>query len=407
MNEGDEDSNSVVHRTVPANSVDARIDRALRWRLLLGRYASEHLPRGAADASPDGGKPAGFADAVQDAEELEKTLDFVYDREFARRAHRDAGRGTGDGLTIPAWLGGVRELFPREAAEVLERDALYRYGLTELVTDPEILGRAEPTTALLKAIVQFKHLMSPEVIAVARARVKEIVATMQATLETECLPALTGPQGSGRAPKVRVFRNVDWTRTIRRNLKHWDRDAGRLVAERIDFRRRTRDRSRWRIVISVDQSGSMTDSLIHAAVMAAIFAALPAVSVNLVLWDHRIVDASDLAADPLEVLMGVQLGGGTDMLPALKYGASLITEPERTVYVVLSDFHVWGDRREILGLCEELAASGVKGVGLCALDSDAMPVHDEQFARDLADRGWLVGALTPGRLAEVVSRFLR
>lgn len=386
---------------------NARIDRSLRWRLLLGAYGAAHLPRGTeGEPDEDGGRSAGLSDALRDADRMEKALDFIYDREHAKRAHRDAGRGSGSGLSIPAWLGGVRDLFPTEAAEVLERDALYRYGLTELVTDPEILGRAEPTTDLLKAIVQFKHLMGPAVLEVARARVREVVDRLRVQLETECLPSLAGPKAGSRT-RTRSFRNVDWTRTIRRNLKHWDPDAGRLVAERIDYRSRGRVRSPWRIVISVDQSGSMSDSLIHAAVMAGIFASLPSVSVNLVLWDHRIVDASDQVHDPLEILMGVQLGGGTDMLPALQYGAALITEPERTILVLISDFWVWGDRGAILQLCEDLAAAGVKGVGLCALDTDGDAGHDAQFARELADRGWSVGAMTPGSLAALVGRLLR
>ncbi|MEZ4322809.1 MAG: VWA domain-containing protein [Myxococcota bacterium] len=390
--------------------VDPRIDRAMRWRLLLGRHGADALPvsgMGRPDADGGGVPPPDLEHAMNQADELEKVLDFIYDREFAKRSHRQAARGSGAGLTIPAWLSGVRDLFPREAAEVLERDALHRYGLTELVTDPEILARAEPSTDLLKAIVQFKHLMKGPVLEIARARVREIVDRIRAELETDCQPALTGPVRPAGGPAVRSFRNVDWTRTIRRNLKNYDTETQRLVADRIDYRNRAQDRSRWRIVISVDQSGSMTDSLIHSAVMAGIFAGLPSVTVNLVLWDHRIVDMSEHVRDPLEILMNVQLGGGTDMLPALQYCSALVTEPARTLYVLLSDFYVWGDRAEILGHCEELSAAGVRGIGLCALDSSGTPVHDAQFARELADRGWFVGALTPRRLAEHVGRILK
>jgi Mg-chelatase subunit ChlD len=387
-----------------------QIDRAMRWRLLLGRHGADALAVEPSMGRPDaegGGLPPDLAERMDAADPLEKALDFIYDREFAKRSHRQVGRGSGAGLTIPAWLSGVRELFPKEAAEVLERDALHRYGLTELVTDPDILARAEPTTDLLKAIVQFKHLMDGPVLEVARARVREIVERIRAELETDTRPALTGPVRPSDGPAVRSFRNVDWKRTIHRNLKNWDQATGRLVADRIDFRHRAQDRSRWRIVISVDQSGSMTDSLIHAAVMAGIFAGLPAVTVHLVLWDHRIVDMSDHVHDPLEVLMRVQLGGGTDMLPALHYCTALVTEPARTLYVVLSDFYVWGDKNAILAHCEELSAAGVRGVGLCALDASGTPVYDEQFARELADRGWFVGALTPRRLAEHVGRILK
>lgn len=384
---------------------EERIDRALRWRLVLGRHAAKHLPldrEEMADA-PSDAEPLG--QALEGASDVDRTLDFLYDRTFRSRSQR-AEPGEGEGLAVPAWLRDVRNLFPKQAARVLEHDALHRFGLTELVTDPTILERAEPTTELLKAIVQFKHLMGDEVKAVARRRVAEVVEKLRDDLETDCRPALTGPARPDGSPPVRTFRNVDWTRTIRRNLRNWTPDDG-LVADRMSFRHRGQRRSRWHIVISVDQSGSMTDSLLHSAIMAGIFAGLPAVRVSLVLWDHRIVDATEHVHDPLEILMNVQLGGGTDVLPALRYTNALITEPDRTLFVMLSDFQFWGERTDILQHAEELVGAGVKAIGLLALDTDGYPVHDERMARDLADRGWFMASLTPRKLAEHVGRVLR
>lgn len=374
----------------------------MRWRLVLGRFAHSNLRPAQPGDNPDGE----LAGRLAASEAMEKTLDFLYDREFAKRAHR-AGPGSGDGLSIPAWLSGVRRLFPQQAAEVLERDALHRYGLTELVTDPEVLSRAEPTTDLLKAIVQFKHLMKGPVLKVARQRVAEVVEKVRSQLETDTAPALYGPSQPMDQPPVRTFRNIDWHRTVRRNLKNWDTAQQRLVAERVSYRHRAHDRSRWRIVVSVDQSGSMTDSLIHSAVMAAIFARLPSVQVNLVLWDHRIMDCTELVSDPLEVLMNVQLGGGTDFLPALQYCSVLVEDPAHTILVVLSDFHIWGDREQSLELAADLTGAGVRAVGLCALDTDGRAVYDDRFANELADRGWFVAALTPRRLAEHIGSIVR
>jgi len=182
--------------------------------------------------------------------------------------------------------------------------------------------------------------------------------------------------------------------------------ARRIVPERIYFRHRQHERAHWRIIVAVDQSGSMLDSLIHSAVMAAIFAGLPAVTTHLVLWDHRIFDVSPLADDPLEVLMSCQLGGGTRMLQALQYCAGLVTEPERTILVLLSDFHVWDEANACIEAARELAAAGVHGIGLPALDERGRAVYDERFARELADAGWSVGAMSPRRLAEHVARWL-
>ena len=150
----------------------------------------------------------------------------------------------------------------------------------------------------------------------------------------------------------------------------------------------------------------MLDSVIHSAVMTAIFASLPHVTCHLVLWDHRLVDLSHLASDPLEVLMSAQLGGGTVFLPALRYCAGLVRQPEKTLLIVLSDWYLYGERAECLELAREVRESGVRCIGLCALDTDARPNYDQRFARELANAGWDVGALTPRRLAEQVGRWI-
>ncbi len=375
-------------------AVDA-VDAVVRWRLVLGRHAEAPLPLG--------GEEGGGGERE---EALDEALDFLYDREFAQRAHRESGEGFGKGLSVPRWLDQVRELFPKEAATVLERDALHRYGLEELVTDPEVLQRAQASPELVKAILTFKHRMSEPVLEQARRIVREVVAGLRSELEAECLPALTGARGDPRVPPARTYRNVDWHGTIRRSLDRWDPTTGRLAPERMRFHHRQRGRSPWRIVIAVDQSGSMLDSLIHASVMAAIFATMPSLTVHLVLWDHRVVDVSHLVDDPLAVLMGSQLGGGTRMVPALRHCASLISEPRRTVMVMVSDFFLFGEADASLALAKELHEAGVRCLGLCALDTDGRAVYDEAFARRLAGEGWLVAALTPKRLAEHVARLV-
>lgn len=377
---------------------ERKVTAALRWRLVLGNHADRPLPMGelARSAGSDPGE----------AEARDQALSFLYDREFAQRAHRRAGAGEGDSLSVPGWLGRVRELFPREAVQVIERDALSRYGMTELVTDPEVLRSLEPSHDLVKAILQFKHLMSPSVLAEARRVVREVVEDLGRTLRKQMEPALYGPVDPSRSRPARNFRNTDWARTIRRNLRNWDPERQRLVPDRIEFRNRQQGRVAWRVIVAVDQSGSMLDSLIHSAVMAAILASMPSLTVHLLLWDHRVVDVSSEAHDPLSVLMGAQLGGGTKLLPALQACAARITEPERTLVAVVSDWYVYDDVAASLALAKDLSAEGVKGIGLCAFDADGRAEYDARFAAALAHAGWWVGAVTPRRFAEHVARFL-
>jgi hypothetical protein len=377
---------------------DPKARAALRWRLVLGQHAEEALER--EGAAKDEGGQVGAA-----AERLDLTLGYLYDRSFSERSHLDSAPPEAD-LTVPAWLDGVRELFPTEAVEVLERDALTRYGLNELVTDADVLRGAARSMDLVRAILQFKHRMAPDVLVAAREVVAEVVDQLAERAERDCGPALHGPSDP-LSPPIRTWKNVDWHRTIRGSLHRWDRERKQLVPERIRYHHRQRGRSRWRVVVAVDQSGSMSDSLVHASVMAAIFTRLPSVDVRLLLFDHRIVDVSELAHDPLEVLMGCQLGGGTDLAGALGHVASLVTVPERTLVVLVTDFHIFDGRQAALARAAELTEAGVNGLGLAALDTDCRASYDEATARQFVQAGWTVGALTPRQLAEHVGALLR
>lgn len=370
-------------------------DPATRWRLVLGRHAD---------------MPLSFADEGEPAENAlvhrrDDALGFLYDREHAARSHRG---GLGASGVVPAigWLVGARSLFPREAVEILERDAIVRYGLTDLLGDPATLRALTPSIELVGAILALKDRMPPAVRVEARRIVREVVAALGQRLRREATPSLFGAPTSSAHRPLRTARNVDWARTIRRNLDRFDPARKTIVPRRIEFRHRQRNRPAWRVIVAVDQSGSMVEALIHASVVAAVFATMPSVTVHLVLWDERVVDLSSQVHDPLEVLLSAQLGGGTQLLPALQYCASLVTEPERTVLAVISDFEIYDPAEPSLALAAELAAEGVRGLGLCALDPQARGSYDERFARRLAGAGWWVAAATPKQLVEHVGRIL-
>jgi Mg-chelatase subunit ChlD len=383
-----------------APDADDRVERSLRWRLILGRYSEDHLGM---DGLNQRGSPEA-AQRVREGMRLDAALSFIYDREHDRRAHRSASPDCPDTVSVPAWLAQVRDLFPSEAAHILEQDALTRYGVRELITDPDVLRAAEPTEALLHAILEFKALMTGDVLQAAREVVAAIVARIQERFKRDLAPALFGARTPSPEHAQRTFRNLDMRRTIRRNLRHWDPEREQLVIDRLYFHQRQRRRHSHRVIVAVDQSGSMTSNLIHAAVMASIFASLPALSVHLVLWDHRVMDVTELVHDPVEVLMSAQLGGGTLLLPALTYCQTLIAQPERTLLVVLSDWELFGEQEACLAMAQDLRAGGVKCIGLNALDAACHPVYNERFARDLAGVGWTVATMTPLQLAEHIGR---
>ncbi|WP_280152676.1 VWA domain-containing protein [Piscinibacter sp. XHJ-5] len=360
-----------------------------RWRLVLGKYADRRFAPGA------GGLGAAYS-------RMDRALDYLYGREYQGRGLRkDIGPGSLDAsqLTLTTWLGEVRELFPNDTAEVIEKHALDRYGMTELVTDPRTLERLQPSQDLLRTLLGLRGHLRGEVLHVARRIVRQVVEELKRKLESEVRQALAGRLNRFRHSPLALSQNFDAHGTVRRNLKHYDRDRRQLVVEQALFFERNSRRLPWDIILCVDQSGSMADSVIHSAVMAGILAALPAFRVKIVVFDTSIVDLSGHADDPVEILMSVQLGGGTDIAQAVRYCTQLVENPHRTVLVLVTDFCEGAPPGELVRAVKALAEARVKLLGLAALDGQANPVYDKAMAERLAACGMEIAALTPQRLA--------
>jgi len=309
-------------------------------------------------------------------------------------------------LTVPDWLNEVRELFPRETVEVIERHALERYGMTQLVTDPGVLKKLEPSYELLKAVLTFRHLMHGPVLEIARGIVRKVVEDLRRKLAREVRPRLWGHLNRQRRSRLKVFRNLDWQRTIRANLKNYDRDRRRLVLESLHFSTRVERHMPWHIIMAVDCSGSMMDSVIYSAVMAGIFKGLPSLRVSLVAFDTAVVDLTDQVDDPTELLMNVQLGGGTNIAGALGYCETLVQYPHKTIVVIVTDFCEGGPPSALLAAVKRLREAGVRVLGLAALDAKAEPAYDRKMAEQCVTVGAEVAALTPLRLAEWLAKVL-
>ncbi len=386
-------------------------DAATRWRLALGRYAGRRLPLPEAQEQGTGGaaKKSSEGEEGESAspdylERVDQALGFLYGREGAAPSPyglRQADLG-GSNLTVPRWLTEVRELFPREAAETLERDALQRYHLQELLTDPAILESIEPDENLLKALLQMKGLLRGPALDAARRVARRVAEQIREKLMREVYSILRGRLDRTRHSPVKIARNLDWRRTIRHNLKHYDTESGQLYPERFFFYSRSHKRRDWHIILCVDESGSMLDSIIQSAVLAGIFAALPSLKTNFVVFDTKVVDLTDRIQDPVELLMSVQLGGGTDIANALRYCAGLVQEPRKTVLVLVTDFFEGGGRDRLIAAAQALTESGVTILGLAALSSQAAPVYNRETAQLLSEVGVRVGAYTPQKLAEEI-----
>lgn len=367
-----------------------------RWRLVLGQYAKDQLRTG----------------LTAEQQRIEKALDFLYSREYRGRgvrgeADRAGPRGAGlnpSQMTVPGWLNEVRELFPKETVAVIEKHALDRYGLTELVTDPEILRRLEPNFDLLKMLLTFRGHLKGEVLNEARRVVRTVVEEIKQKLASEVRRAFSGRRNRFRHSNVKIAQNLDWRGTIRKNLKHFDTRRRQIAVDQVLFFSRIQRRLPWRVILCVDQSGSMAGSVIYSAVLGGILSGLPLIHVSLVVFDTAVVDLSGHIDDPVELLMNVQLGGGTNIGQAMQYCEQLVEDPHRTIVVLISDFCEGGPPAHLLSVCGRFREAGVKLLGLAALDEQANPSFDTRMAEMLAAAGMDIAALTPKHFAEWLAK---
>ncbi|OMI18096.1 hypothetical protein BUQ74_06925 [Leptospira weilii serovar Heyan] len=307
-------------------------------------------------------------------------------------------------LTVPLWINEIHELFPKTTIERIEKDALERYQVMEMVTNPELLKRVSPNKTLLKAVLHTRHLMEPNVLNLARELVRKVVEELMKKLETTILTSFRGVKNRHRRSSLRIYKNFDVRGTIRANLKHFDPASKKLILQKPLFHSRIHRSmaDRWRLIILVDQSGSMADSVIHSAVTASIFWGIKTLKTTLVLFDTNVVDVTDHCSDPVETLMKVQLGGGTDIGSAVLYAEGKIENPRRTMIILISDFFEGAPPSRLVSAVHRLAESGVRILGLAALDETANPNYDAEMADKLVKAGAEIGAMTPGELAEWV-----
>lgn len=364
------------------------IKRKVRWRLVLGR-----------EAEPQTGGLGG-QDGERDA-----ALEYLYKREYSQgrnvKQPDDRHGGLEDSqLSVPEWINQIHELFPQRTIERIEKDALERYHLEEMVTNPDLLKRAQPSQTLLKAVLRTKHLMNQEVLALARNLVRKVVEQLIEKLATNIRQPFIGRANRQQRSWIKIAKNFDPATTVRRNLANYDPKTRRLYIKTPYFNSRVRRQvDRWQIIITVDESGSMMNSVIHSAVMASIFWGIKTLRTHLIIFDTAVVDLTQDCVDPVETLMKVQLGGGTDIGQALAYAETLIDQPRRAIIVLVTDFFEGAPEHRLLSTAKSLIDNSVMLVGLAALDSSAKPNYNRQIAGKLANMGAHIGAMTPGELA--------
>lgn len=365
-----------------------------RWRLVLGKGAEQQQITCQGDA---------------ECERVESLVGFLFDESGPKPKSRDrqGGGQSGHPLTIPEWVEAVNELFPGQAREVMQRELIKRRGIDKLLESPELLEKVEPNVELAKTIMTHRDLLTPKTRILARKIIEQVVAQLKEQMQVQVETAITGAIRRDRHSPRPVYRNLDLHTTIHRNLVNYDIEENRLLVDRVYYFAAERRKRPWHIIIAVDQSGSMLDSAIFSTIMASIFYELPSVQTSLFLFDTDIADLTDMVGQPVDVLMSVQLGGGTNIAKAVQYANELVQVPSKTIVVLITDFYEGGSEIHLVNQVGEMAQSGVRMIGLGALGYDARPDYCKTTANRCRKAGMDILSCTPERLAECMAQIIR
>ena len=365
-------------------------ERLRRWRLILGGGAADGICSQGGGIGDGGGFGLGTAD-----EAMDKALSALYDSD------RQGGLG-GSSPKVARWLGDIRNYFPTSVVKVMQQDALERLNLRQMLLEPELLQAVEPDVHLVSNLLSLSGVMPGKTKETARIVVRRVVDDLIRKLENPTRQAILGSLNRATRNRRPRHHEIDWHRTIRANLKHYQPKYRTIIPEvRIGYGRK---RSALRdIVLCVDQSGSMATSVVYAGIFSAVLASLPAVQTHLVVFDTAVVDLTEMLQDPVEVLFGTQLGGGTDINQALTYCEGLIRQPQDTILVLISDLYEGGNQTQMRNRISSLVASGVQLIALLALNDDGAPSYDHDNTHFMATLGVPAFACTPDRFPDLMA----
>jgi len=350
-----------------------------RWRLILGNDDANAM--GVALSGADGA--------------MDRALSALYNSD------RSGGLGSSS-PNVARWLGDIRTYFPSSVVRVMQQDALQRLDLKQMLLEPEMLEAVEPDVHLVATLLSLKSVMPNKTKDTARLVVRKVVEELERRLAEPMRQAVVGSLNRATRNRRPRHNEMDWNRTIRANLKHYQKEYRTIIPEtRIGYgRKRTSLRD---IILCVDQSGSMGTSVVYSGIFGAVLASLPAVRTQLVVFDTAVVDLTEELQDPVELLFATQLGGGTDINRALAYCQGIVRQPSDTILVLISDLYEGGNREDMLKRAATLVASGVQMVALLALNDDGAPSYDHNVAAAFASMGVPSFACTPDLFPELMA----
>ena len=361
-------------------------EQIVRWRLILGSETEKSFSE--------------MYDGISLTEEqmlMDNALASIYgtDKEsFENKGNRGAGKGP-SAPVLAKWLGDVRTLFDKEMVTVIQNDAIERKGLKQLLLEPELLDTIEPDINMASTLLMLKDQIPKKSKESARNFIKKIVEEINRRMENQVRRAVTAALNKKEHSPLPSAAAIDFRYTIARNLRHYHKELQTIIPERVYFFDRSAKINRWNVILDIDQSGSMGESIFYSSVMACILASMASVKTNVVAFDTKVMDLTQLCQDPVDLLFGFQMGGGTDIEKSVAYCQQFIETPNKTLFFLISDLMEGGNRNGLLRRLEHMKQSGVTVVVLLAVEDGGYPYYDEDISKKIAKMGIPCFACTP------------
>lgn len=364
-------------------------ERLRRWRLLLG-----------------GGSSDGTNHTLDERDQqIDHVLTQLYGQPKELQPHDNDEKFAGLNDSMPdvaRWLGDIRKYFPSPVVQIMQKDAIERIGLQQMLAQPEILEMIEPDVNLVGTLLTLKDVIPNETKTTARIIVRKVVEDLMKQLENPMREAVRGALNRALRNRRPKHHEINWLRTIHTNLKHYQQDYQTIIPEQLIGYGRNRS-SAHDVIICIDQSGSMASSMVYASVFGAVMASIPALKTHMIVFDTSVVDLTSYLSDPVDLLFGTMLGGGTDINQALQYCQQLITRPNDTTLVLISDLYEGGSRENLHHNARRISASGVNMVALLALSDSGTPAYDHRTASEFGAMGIPAFACTPDLFPDLMA----
>lgn len=372
-------------------------DRLRRWRLILGSEAQKRM-----EGMGDG------PDLSQEDLMMDTALDAIYNRDMKFGFGGGAGKGASS-PQISRWLGDVRTLFDKDLVKIIQSDAMERCGLKQLIFEPELLENIEPDMHMASMILTLKDQIPKQSKENAREFIRKIVEQINALLETDLKRAVTASINRKLHSPIPSASALDFQTTIRKGIKDYNTKLKKIIPQKYYFfeRSATTAANKYTVILDIDQSGSMGESVIYSSIMSCILASMSAIKTKVVAFDTNIVDLSEKCEDPIDLLFGFTLGGGTDIEKSIKYCTKYIENPKKTIFFLISDLEEGGNRAALLRRLTQMKEDGVIVICLLAISDSGKPYYDANMAQRIANNGIPCFAAAPQMLPRLLEKAMK